>query len=275
VQQVPLTQEDILHPQEEDFIVQTPLHDAACHYLRSVLRRWADARPNTVVLHDCRIDWGVEGVKPHGPDLPVFEGVTGEWDPGQGTFYPAQVGGRVILVIEVTSPSTRNTDLDEKVLEYYRAGVPFYAIFDFRTVEGVRQVRLLGYRATPEGYVRVPLDAQGRLWLEPVRLWLAVEGDRAVCFDEQGNRIPDEVELTQAIRQADARVEEAHALTEEAVRARQEAEAQAGEAARARQEAEVQAAEAARARHSAEALAADLATQMQQLQAELARLRGQ
>ncbi len=37
-EQVPLTLEDVLHPQEEDFIVQTDLHQRICTYFTDVLR---------------------------------------------------------------------------------------------------------------------------------------------------------------------------------------------------------------------------------------------
>jgi hypothetical protein len=265
---VPLTQEDVLHPQEEDFIVQTNAHQRDCQHLKNVLDEQLVGRPGMKVFHDMRTDWGVRGVTPHGPDFVVFEGMVGEWSPIRGTFMAAEVGARPVLVIEVTSPSTRDTDLDDKVVEYYKAGVPFYAIVDSRPGEEPRCVRLLGYRATPEGYVRVPLDERGWLWLDPVRIWLAGGGEKVVCYDEQGNRILEHVERVQAHRETaealrlmDERVEEAHALTEDAVRARQAAESQAQQEAQARQ--------------AAEAQAADFAARLQAMEAELRRLRNQ
>ena len=149
------------------------------------------------------------------------------------------MGARPVLVVEITSPSTRSYDLDDKVVEYHKAGVPFYAIVDYRPELAERQVYLIGYRATPEGYLRVAVNEQGRLWLEPVRLWLAAEGDRAVCYDERGERVRDVVELDLAARQAEER-----------------------------------AAEAERAAQKACQQATDLAARMAQLEAELQRLRG-
>jgi hypothetical protein len=273
--QVPLKQEDLLHPQEEDFIVQNPAHNADCAYLQSVLQRRTAERTGSVVLHDVRIDWQVPGVKPHGPDVVAFEGVTGEWDRVRGTFLVRDLGARPLLVIEVTSPSTRDYDLDDKVLHYWRAGVPFYAIVDSRPHEGPREIHLIGYRATPDGYLRVELDERGWLWLEAVQLWLAVEGDRVVCYDEQGNRLLDYSELAQVAQDAEARAEEAATLTEEAVRARKDAEAQAAQAALAKQQAEEAAAQAARAQQQAEANAKGLALRLQEMEAELRRLRGE
>src|SRR5438093_518209 len=77
-----------------------------------------------------------------------------------------------------------------------------------------RQVQLIGYRATPEGYLRVRPDARGWLWLEPVRLWLAGEGERVGCYDEEGNRVPDYPEMEQAVQEALARAEESAVLAE-------------------------------------------------------------
>src|SRR5204862_221599 len=114
-----------------------------------------------------RTDWGVEEVKPHGPDLGVFVNVSKPWDRFKGTFKVAEVGAKPVLVIEVTSPNTRSNDLIDKVTEYYKAGVPLYAIVDYRPEVDERQVHVLGYEATPKGYVRIPLDERGRLWLEP------------------------------------------------------------------------------------------------------------
>ncbi len=288
-EQVPLTQEDVLHPQEEDFIANNGAHDQNCHYLKSVLLAQVADDPTAQVNLDVRTDWGVEGLKAHGPDLVVFRGLKEPWDVQRGTFMVAETGARPVLVIEVTSPSTRAHDLDAKVIQYHKAGVPLYAIVDTCEEQGVPQVRLMVHRSIPEGFVRVLPNEKGWVWLEPVGVWLAGEGQRAVCYDAEGNRIPDYAELTSMVRQLDANLEEAAALTEEAVQARQHAEAQAAEDARARQHAEAQAAEAARAQQLAEAQASDahrarqqaeadstdLRLRLQQMEAEMCRLRGE
>jgi Uma2 family endonuclease len=265
--QVPLTLADVLHPQEEDRIVQNDLHDRDCVYLREVLREASARLPASIVFHDMRIDWGVEGVSPLGPDVIVFQGPQRPWVPGQGTFHVADLGARPVLVVEVTSPTTRDLDLDEKVLLYFRAGVPFYAIVDYRTDTDPPSIGILGYQATANGYVQAPLSAEGRLWLPEVRLWLAAEDGRAVCYDEQGNRVPDYAEIKKTAKEALDRAEEAHLLTEEAVQARKDAEAKAADQERLRKDAEAKA-------RDAESRAADLARSLQDLQAELQRLRG-
>lgn len=222
--QVPLTEEDVLHPQEDDFIVQNEDHDEDCYYLRTVLTAHLADQPGLHVFHDMRMDWGVASIEPHGPDIAVIANVPAERPFQMGTLHLAEVSARPLLVIEVTSPSTREGDLDDKVLEYSQVGVPFYAIVDRRLHAGREEIRLLAYRATPEGYVRVKLDAQGWLALEPIGLWLGIEGRHIVCRNAQGQRLLNYQEVTHAYRDAEARAQaEAQARQAEA-QARQRAE---------------------------------------------------
>lgn len=244
---LPLTPEDVLHPQEDDFIVQNPEHEEDCHYLKTILAAHLDGRPGVAIFRDQRIDWGVAGIEPHGPDLAILENVPEQLPPQIGTLRLRDFGARPLLVVEVTSPTTREVDLDEKVVEYELSGVPFYAIVDRRVRNEAEELRLLAYRATAQGYVRVKLDAQGWLELEPIGLWLGIEDHHLVCRDGQGRRLPNYQEVVQAYR--------------DEVQARKEAEARA-EAERARAETEAQARQQAEER-------------IRQLEAELNRLRGQ
>ena len=251
-ERVPLRQEDLLHPQEDDFIVTNDAHGRDCTYLRNVFEAWAAGKEGALVLADTRVDWQAAGVEPHGPDLAVFQGVR-DWNPTDGTFTVADHGARPLLVVGVTSPSTRDNDLDDKVVEYHRAGVPFYGIVDRRVGGQGLEGRLLGYRANHEAYVRLPLDERGRLWLEPVGLWLAFEDGRAVCYDGQGKR------------------QEEYAM---AVREKRVAETRAAAEADSRRIAETRAAAEADARRLAETRAAAAEARTQELEAELQRLRG-
>ena len=278
-ERVPLKQEDLLHPQEDDFIVTNDAHCRDCTYLRNVLEAWAAGKEGALVLADARVDWQTGGVEPHGPDLAVFLGVR-DWDPTDGTFTVADHGARPLLVIEVTSPSTREIDRDEKVVEYHRAGVPFYAIVDRRMGRQGVELRLQGYRTHHDGYQRAPLDERGRLWLEPVGLWLAAEEGRAVCYDDQGNRLEEyamavrekQVAETRAAAEADARrLAETRAAAE--ADARRLAETRAAAEADGRRLAETQAAAEAEARRLAETRAAAAEARNQELEAELQRLR--
>jgi Uma2 family endonuclease len=256
----PLTYEDVLHPQEGDFIVQNSTHHPDVYYLEHAFNWILNGRQDVRVLADMRTDWGVEGIKPHGPDVVVFAGPRDREPPHFGTYKPKEWGTSPVLAVEVTSPSTRAQDVYDKVWEYYRAGIPYYAIVDYLTEEDGGRAVVFGYRATPEGYLRLPLDEKGRLWLEPVRLWLAWEG-RAVCYDEKNNRIPDNIETKRRWEAAESRNEELQQITEEAILARQEADR------RARDE--------ERQRLDAEKRASDLAARLAELEAKLRETSGQ
>jgi Uma2 family endonuclease len=206
---VPLTAEDLLHPQEHDEIPENTTQERDRTYLAGALRSHLHDRPGVRVLSDCLVSWGVRGLKNHSPDITVFDDVRDpEWQ--GGLFRVAEHGARPLLVIEIVSPDAadpdvRNNDVVIKVRHYYRAGVPLYAIIDREEEGGPR--RLLGYRRGRRGYVRVPLGEQGRLPLEPVDVLLALRDNEAVCYDAQtGEEILDFTGMAQTrVAEAQAR----------------------------------------------------------------------
>ena len=205
---VPLTLDDVLHPQEGDHIPESRQQEKDRRYLASVLEwRLAD-NPRALVLSDCLINWGVRGLRNHSPDISVFDGVANpnrDWR----TFAVAQEGARPVLVIEIVSPDphdrqARDNDAVTKVREYYRARVPLYAIVDQERVDGPR--RIVGYRRGTRKYVPMPLDEQGRLLLEPVRLLMGLRDERVVCWDaDTGEEIPNLTDAIARIRELEAR----------------------------------------------------------------------
>jgi colicin import membrane protein len=301
VEQVPLTLEDVLHPQEEDVIPEIPRHEMERGYLAGVFRTRLRGLSRGLVFSDCLVDWGVEGVRNLSPDVSVFEDVQQEPDLTRGTFHLAEAGGRCVLVIELVSWHTRENDVDRKPPEYHRAGVPLYILVD-QEREGAPR-RLLAYEHRPEGYVRVPLDQRNRLLLGPLGVCLGLKDEWVVCYDtvtgkELGDyrQVQQELEAAEAARQeAEERARqeaEARRAAEERVRheaaARQAAEERARHEAaarqaetQARQAAEEQARQEAEARRAAEEHARQQATaqallteRLQELEAELRRLRG-
>lgn len=293
--QVPLTLEDVLHPEEEDFIVHSTAHDRDTIHLREVLRarrhRW---RKRAVVLHDCRVNWGIRGLRAHGPDLAVFFGVrnpNGQWS----TFDVAEEEARPILVVEVTSPETRVNDVSSKVKHYHRAGVRQYVIVDAReTIEG-RTLSIIDYRHEPKGYRREPPDAEGRVPMVGLGLVLGVRGERIALYDvstseEQGD-YEDVVAKLEQTAAAKVAAEEAITVAEEALteavearnaertarkaaetRMREEAAARANAERQAEQESKARAAAERRARQEARArLAAE--KQLASIQAQLEAVR--
>ena len=268
VEVVPLTIDDLLHPEEEDEILQAPAHSTDCRYLWSVAGARLAADPTAVVLSDNRVAWdpAVE-INPLAPDLAAFTGC--RIDGAPITFDVARAHARPLLVIEVTSPQTRANDLGIKVDYYHRLGFPLYAIVDGRGRGGARQIALIGHRWAPAGYEPIVPDGLGRIWLGPLGVWLGVSGPRVACYDGvTGAEIGDYLAISQALTaEAEARAEAvARASTE---RARAKAARVRAKAARARAEAERARAEAeARARAEAEA-------RVRELEAELRRLRGE
>jgi hypothetical protein len=234
LEQVPLTVDDVLHPQEEDHVVQSDDHQQVCVYLCNVLRGRFASDPTTVVLQDVLIAWDTPGLKPLGPDIAVIFGVPERrnWS----TFDVAEEGARPSLVIEVTSPTTREVDLSRKLDAYDIAEVPLYIIVDSYERRGLLTRRLLGYQMTAQGYVGLAPDERGWIWMAPVGLWIGIRENRIECYDEAGSYVEDYPEVLAARADAETRAEAE-------ARARAEAEARAEVEARARAEAEARLAE--------------------------------
>jgi len=237
--------------------VHSDRHETDRMYLTSVLRERLEPSGIAIVLTDVRIAWDVPNLRPHSPDVTVIPGLPARrnWS----TFDVRDEGQRPALIIEITSPETRQNDLEAKVEHYAWARVAQYVIVDTTRSEP-RQLRLLDYRLVGDRYVRQRLDANGRVYLAIARLWVGIMGDHVVCYDEQGVEIGDYTEVVRRARQEAA----ARALAEERARlaeeqARREAEARAAAEEQARREAEARAAAEEQARHEAEARAAEAA----------------
>lgn len=240
--QVPLTLEDVLHPEVGDFIVRSDPQVSDISYLRNVFRARLQDRPGALVLSDCRVDFNIPGVRPLGPDVVVFFGVKRRiiW----ATCDVGRERARPVLVVEVTSPDTRSNDVGIKLDYYHRARVPWYLIADAVIEEGgERRIELILYRRTRTGYRRVEPDAHGRVWLEPVGLRLGLKRDpqggflRLACFDPvTGQEVGDYSAISRALTDAQDRAEAKAARAEvEAARARAEAEARTQAEARIRE----------------------------------------
>jgi colicin import membrane protein len=249
-EQIPLTEDGLLFPEEGDFVVTNDIHVIDCNYLYAALKQWAARREGALVLADHRVDWETPGLRALGPDVVVFDGLREKWDINRGTLPVKTFGARTLLVMEVTSPNTRPNDLGIKVEFYHRVGARFYAIVDRRETQQGVDVHLIGYRAdpaTPDSFVEVEPDERGWIWLETVGLWLGLVDDRTVLFEENGDRIPDYAEAVQEMQNAEARTTAA----------------------------EGRAAAEADARRLADARAAAAEARAKELEAELQRLRGQ
>jgi Uma2 family endonuclease len=280
LEQVPLTLEDVLHPEVGDFIVHSGRHATDRMYLTAVLRARLEESGAAIVLSDVRIAWDVPDLRPHGPDVMVIPGIVERQD--WSTFDVAVEGARPALIIEITSPETRENDLEIKVDHYARAGVPQYVIVDNQSRRGARRLRLLDYRLTDGVYRLHPPDAAERVHLVIADLWLGIEGDHVVCYDEHGAAFGDYATVVRRAKEAERRAKEAERQARrEAERAQQEAAAREAEARlraaaeeQARREAERAQQEAA-AREAEARLRAAAEARLRALEEELRRLRGE
>ena len=260
LEQVPLTLEDVLHPEVGDFIVHSDLHETDRMYLTAVLRARLEPSRRAIVLSDVRIAWDLPDLRAHGPDVMVIPGVRKRrnWS----TFEVAVERARPALIIEIVSPDARENDVVIKVEHYARAGVAQYVIVDDTGRGGTRRLRLLDYRLEGTAYRLQEPDAEGRVHLALADVWLGIRRDHVVCYDATGREIGDYVTVVRQAAKAEARAKaaaararmESAARVEAEARARQEARAREAEA-RARQEAEARARQEAAARVEAEARA--------------------
>ena len=260
LEQVPLTLEDVLHPEVGDFIVHSDRHETDRMYLTAVLRARLEPSRRAIVLSDVRIAWDLPDLRAHGPDVMVIPGVRKRrnWS----TFEVAVERARPALIIEIVSPDARENDVVIKVEHYARAGVAQYVIVDDTGRGGTRRLRLLDYRLEGTAYRLQEPDAEGRVHLALADVWLGIRRDHVVCYDATGREIGDYVTVVRQAAKAEARAKaaaararmESAARVEAEARARQEARAREAEA-RARQEAEARARQEAAARVEAEARA--------------------
>ncbi|MEM7126135.1 MAG: Uma2 family endonuclease [Chloroflexota bacterium] len=217
-EQIPLTLEDLLHPQEGDFRVQTRQHIKTCVNLQTILPRRLTDWPHAVVLYDHRVDWNIPGIKAFGPDITVV--LDAEKHPEmKGTYVSGEDGIPPTMVIEVTSRSTRSQDFFEKPELMQRIGLPYYYVIDIARVK--RNRRIYGYELTEEGhYVGIRPNVHGWVWMEPVSLWLGLQDGKAECYDADGNIMLDPEGLAKNLEVALQRAEEeAKRAEEEAKRA--------------------------------------------------------
>lgn len=218
LKRVPLTAEDLLHPREGDHIIERTLQAKDRTYLFNVFRTKTRDMSGLLVLTDCLINWGISDLPDHGADIAVFRNLRNK-DQEWTTFHVASEAARPVVIVEIVSPNVRANDVEKKVKEYYKAGVPLYVIVDQESENGPRW--LLGYQSGPNGYVPVPLDRDGRLLLQPLGLSLGLVEDRLICVDAQtGKQIEDFSGQYEARLAAEQATAEAQQTAAEAQRAR-------------------------------------------------------
>lgn len=216
----PLTEYDLVFPEEGDFVVNNLAHEDNRQYLAAVLRQRIAGRPGLRVFSDHLIDFQHPAVpKALGPDVILLNGEEREWDPNVGVFPVVDMGARPLITFEITSPSTRRVDVIEKMEKFHLVGVPVYVLIDLSAGGARRPLGIVAYQAGPTEYEALPPEPDGRVWLEVVEVFLAEENNRVVCYDLDGVRIPDYSAL---VAERDAAEARAAAAAAEAQRLRDE-----------------------------------------------------
>lgn len=271
---VPLTEEDFLHPQEEDRFMVSLEHTATIQRLMYLIDYGQRAKATTGTFGELRIDWQVPGILPHGPDVIAFDRFPDGVPPNTGTLRVADLGLTCEAIFEITSEETRHVDLGPKMDEYLAVGVPFYFVVDFANPVG--DARLLCFRHAGDRY-RLLTEVHDRGYRVPnLGLWFRLDDRTMMASDENGQDIPMPRELGDRLDDAQARAasEAARAASEKA-RAEEALKRAAAEQARADAEkARADALASAAALVGAEKARADAATQRAEaLARELAELK--
>jgi Uma2 family endonuclease len=202
---MPLTLEDCLHPEEGDVIPESSLHDLTLGYLAGVFRWKTSGDPSALVLHNTGVYWDKPHLKHHAPDIAVIFGIR-QRKVNFRRFVVAEEKTRPRLILEAVSPNVRDNDVNKKIIQYHEAEVPLYVILDKEKEEDPWTLR--GYQWTPTHYLEMPKDEFGRLWLEPVGVWLEVEGQEVRCRDgATGELIGDYTQTRQQLREVEAELE--------------------------------------------------------------------
>ncbi len=256
LEQIPLTAEDLVYPQEGDVVSDGFPHNWFLHPLADAIRRHLGKRPGILVV--CSTVLVLGDGKNAGPDIAVIEGDV-DLSRIRRAINLRDVGGRLIFALEAVSTSAKeikDKDLEDNVKRYAEEGVDEYLTV-FPVVE--RKVKdLVGRRLPDQGkYETIAPDADGRMYSEQLGLYFYIdpESEELVAVDaETGQRLlSSEEEEARADREAEARQQaEAHAEQEAEAR-RQEAEARQQAEARAEQEAEARRQEAEARRQETEA----------------------
>lgn len=217
---IPLTLDDVLHPQLDDVVNQSGYHFLLCERLTNILATYLAHTPEMTVLQDVLIQLRPRKRKTFAPDSIVVRDMhTFPQDTG---YRPWQHGGHPVLIIEVTSNSTRHQDVfsakpkRNKYNHYQRLGVPYYVIIDAAARSHDEAPALWGYVLRRRVYVPMAPDEHGRLWIAPIQASLGPYSTVVTWFDANGRRLPTHTEQQELTRQERIRAEHAEARAEHA-----------------------------------------------------------
>ena len=241
-------------------MAETDLHRKQMTYLIVALDDWYRAEPRVYVSGNLLIYYEEENIyKSVAPDTFVVFGVPKR----ERRIYKIWEEGKVPdVVVEITSKSTQNEDLEGKWALYAQLGVQEYFLFD--PLAEYLDPLLQGYRLLDGVYrpiVPEPMgDGDMALRSQMLEVLIRQEGNWPILYDAQtGERLLTPEEALIAWREAETRAQQAETLARRETKARHDAEAQA-------RQTETQALQNAAALQRAE-------EEIQRLKAEMERLR--
>ena len=177
LEQVPLTLEDLVYPQEGDHVSQGLPHFSFLHPQADAMRRYLEKRSGFVVTSDVTLVLRSDG-KNCAPDVAV---IRGDFDPKEieGAINLRKVGGQLIFALEAVSTSDKqieNKDLETNKERYAEEGVEEYVTI---YPKGGRKVsNLVGWRLDPETdppYVQIPPDTKDRVYAKQLDVFLSID----------------------------------------------------------------------------------------------------
>ncbi len=215
-EQVPLTEDDLLDPQEGDHVSEHTLHQWIVRKLCEIIEELFLARRRLDVLvgGNLKMLWRDPRVKRVAPDVVVIPGVNSPRK-GRKSFDEKKERARPVFVLEVTSEATSRTDLAKKPRVYRQAEVGEYFILDTL----VTPWTLTGRRLHPATgrYRKIRPDGEGRILAESLEVVFAVgaDGESVDLFDA---RTGDKLRDLHAAEEARRAAEEAQRAAEDEIR---------------------------------------------------------
>ena len=222
-EQVPLTREDLLDPQEDDHVSNRFWHDLITGRLGEILRTLFGSRAcdDVLVTANVKMLWKDPGLRRVAPDLAVIPGVD---DPERDfkSFDEAKEGTRPVFVLEVLSEATERTDHEDKPGIYQSASVLEYFILDQMETPWKLEARRLDSATGRYRTIRPGDSARAASEALKVLFEVGEDGRSLVLTDlRTGERLRDhrgEAEARRAAEERYRREAEARRAAEEEIR---------------------------------------------------------
>ena len=166
---VPLAYEDLLDPQEDDFVTDDNLNRKLAGTFQHFLEQCYEDQADVAVWSDFKLRFGASGKGP-GPDVCVVRGVR-DRDRRRGSFWFGHEPGELVLVIEVVSRHTKSKDYRDTKVICEAKKVPELILIELLGEYLSGPYKLTGYRLDPSGaYQEIELDEEKGLVSEQTHL---------------------------------------------------------------------------------------------------------